>query len=108
MWQAIKNVFLWNYNRTSWQYDVLCILILAFIFLTPQRWFSSKGQRLSIDNPKVTRLIVNSANISPQANENARLQFVRELSRNKNAEILDWRERRDENGNLTAYEIDVR
>ena len=108
MWQAIKNVFLWNYNRTSWQYDVLCILILAFIFLTPQSWFSRKSQRLLKENARISRLIVGSENISSQMSEDARLQFVREMSHNKNAEILDWRERRDEAGKLIAYEIDIR
>jgi hypothetical protein len=87
---------------------VLCILILAFIFLTPQKWFVSKGQRLSLENARVTRLIVDPSNISPPLNEQARLQLVRELSNNKNAEILGWRERRDESGEITAYEIDIR
>ncbi len=37
----MKNVINWNYERGSWQWDVLCILILAFIFLTPKSWFNS-------------------------------------------------------------------
>lgn len=37
--KSVKNVLLWSYERGSWQYDVLCILILAFIFLTPSDWF---------------------------------------------------------------------
>lgn len=24
----------------TWQYDVLCLLIIAFIFFTPQEWYS--------------------------------------------------------------------
>jgi hypothetical protein len=38
----MKNVINWNYERASWQWDVLCILILAFIFLTPKEWFDRK------------------------------------------------------------------
>jgi hypothetical protein len=37
---ALKNVLLWSYERGTWQYDVLCLLILAFIFLTPSNWFT--------------------------------------------------------------------
>lgn len=37
--KMVKNILLWSYERGSWQYDVLCILILAFIFLTPSDWF---------------------------------------------------------------------
>lgn len=35
----MKNVINWNYERASWQWDVLCLVILAFIFLTPKSWF---------------------------------------------------------------------
>ncbi len=38
----MKNLVNWNYERGSWQWDVLCLLILAFIFLTPKHWFSSE------------------------------------------------------------------
>lgn len=29
----------WTYARGSWQYDVICAVILAFIFLTPAAWY---------------------------------------------------------------------
>lgn len=35
----MKNIVFWNYERASWQWDVLCLVILAFIFLTPKEWF---------------------------------------------------------------------
>lgn len=42
--QLGKRILFWSYGRTSWQYDVLSVLILAFIFLTPPRWFAT-GER---------------------------------------------------------------
>ena len=36
---SIKKVIFWSYGRTTWQYDVLCVAILAFVFLTPKGWF---------------------------------------------------------------------
>jgi hypothetical protein len=43
----LKKILLWSYHRGSWQYDVLCILILAFIFLTPSDWFNPKPEKAS-------------------------------------------------------------
>lgn len=33
------HLIFWRYPRGSWQYDILCLLILAFIFLTPRGVF---------------------------------------------------------------------
>ncbi len=33
---ALKRFILWDYARASWQYDVIVLLILAFIFVTPR------------------------------------------------------------------------
>jgi len=38
----MKNIINWSYERASWQWDLLCVLILAFIFLTPKAWFDKK------------------------------------------------------------------
>ncbi|MBI4482606.1 MAG: hypothetical protein HY652_06920 [Acidobacteria bacterium] len=35
----MKRVLFWSYDRGTWQYEILCGLILAFIFLTPQSLF---------------------------------------------------------------------
>jgi hypothetical protein len=36
---VLKRFILWDYPRGVWQYDVMCGLILAFIFLAPRDWF---------------------------------------------------------------------
>ena len=33
---AVYRGFFWTYERGTWQYDVMVILILAFIFVTPR------------------------------------------------------------------------
>ena len=38
----MKNFILWNHERGTWQYDVFCLLIIAFIFLTPKTWFEKR------------------------------------------------------------------
>jgi hypothetical protein len=39
---TLKKILFWSYERGSWQYDVMCVLILAFIFLSPNRMFQSQ------------------------------------------------------------------
>lgn len=57
---SIKNVLLWSYDRGTWQYDVLCILIIAIIFMVPGRYFGDRDRtgllranevRFSASNP---------------------------------------------------------
>jgi hypothetical protein len=101
MFESIKNVVLWNYRRGTWQYDVFCLLIIAFIFLTPKSWFD-KRETLAT---RTSRLIVKKQDFSPESG--ALEKKVKELSGNRNAEIVEWRERRGENGEI-FYEIDIR
>jgi len=35
---VLWNAFYWTYERASWQYDVMVIAILAFVWLTPPEW----------------------------------------------------------------------
>ncbi len=45
-WERIKLICLrsifWAYERGSWQYDIICAVILAFIFLTPRSFFRDR------------------------------------------------------------------
>ena len=38
----MKNIINWNYERASWQWDLLCAVILVFIFATPKSWFNDQ------------------------------------------------------------------
>ncbi len=42
----MKEIILWNYERGTWQYDLFCLLIIAFIFLTPKTWFDN-GEKIA-------------------------------------------------------------
>jgi hypothetical protein len=39
---VIKRAVFWAYERGSWQYDVIVVVILGFIFLTPASWFHDR------------------------------------------------------------------
>ena len=35
---TLKKVLFWSYERGSWQYDLMCVLILLFIFAFPNKF----------------------------------------------------------------------
>jgi hypothetical protein len=39
---VVKRAVFWSYERGSWQYDIIVLMILAFIFLTPTSWFHDR------------------------------------------------------------------
>jgi hypothetical protein len=39
---TIRNILVWTYERGTLQYDIICALILAFIFLVPRSCFTAK------------------------------------------------------------------
>lgn len=39
MTPGFKRFILWDYPRGGWQYDVMCALIVLFIFVAPRQWF---------------------------------------------------------------------
>jgi hypothetical protein len=57
---VISRVIFWRYVRGSWQYDILCGLILAFIFLTPKSVFEGRAflepkEKQEIDEQRVVK-----------------------------------------------------
>ena len=97
----MKNIILWRYERGTWQYDIFCLLIIAFIFLTPKIWFD-KREKLAT---QTSRLIVKAEDFSPESGEMKKR--VREMSGNPNAEIVELREKKNAKGE-TVYEIEIR
>ncbi len=47
-----RRFILWDYLRGTWQYDIFCLLIIAFIFLTPKAWFD-KHEKLATQTARV-------------------------------------------------------
>ena len=42
MLAGLKKFILWDYQRGVWQYDVMCVIITAFVFFTPRQWFKDQ------------------------------------------------------------------
>ncbi len=97
----MKNIILWRYERGTWQYDVFCLLIIAFIFLTPKVWFDRREKLAT----QTSRLIVKAKDLSPV--ESGWERRVKELSGDPDAEIVEWREVKHADGEV-FYEIELR
>ena len=97
----LKKFILWSYSRETSVYVIFCLLIVAFIFLTPKEWFN-RTESLAT---QTSRLIVKQTDFSPD--KTVLQRRVRELSGNPDAEIVEWRERRTDAGE-TVYEIEIR
>lgn len=97
----IKQFVLWRYERGTWQYDIFCLFIVAFIFLTPKTWFE-KREKLAT---QTARLIVKAEDFSPD--KSVMENRVKELIGNPNAEIIEFHEKKNAKGE-TIYEIEIR
>ena len=99
---AVRKIVFWNYPRTSWQWDVLCVLILVFIFLTPKSWFeNSELRRL--------RTVVILADVVDNQSDRALIERrAKEAAGPPSGRVTDVRERRDQTGRVIAYEVDIR
>lgn len=120
IFRTIKKLFFWGYARNTWQYDVLCALILAFIFLTPQGWFDTGSALKSHligeparggehQKPVASKVILAVADNSPaQMAQNEIESRVRTLTGRTDIQVVSAEPRRDGSGKIVAYEVDIR
>ena len=107
---VIKKAFLWSYPRNTWQWDVLCVLILTFIFLSPKSWFASGDphQRLGHQSGALSTVIIGAELVDKDRDRSQLEQRVRALAGQANVQIIAVRPRHDSAGKTIAYEVDIR
>ena len=99
--ETAKKIVFWNYSRTSWQWDVLCVLILAFIFLTPKSWF--------VSSPEIKTAVVYASELVGGQGDAEIEQRAREKAKRPNGQIVGpIRRQPDNSGKVIAYEVDIR
>jgi hypothetical protein len=120
LFRIFKRLLLWGYARNTWQYDVLCACILAFIFLTPQHWFDSgKAMKNGLNseptsnqlhqNSVASKVVFVSADDFPaQMTESEIANRVRNITGRTDVEILGFRPKLDASGKTVAYEVDIK
>lgn len=108
---VFKKILFWSYGRTTWQYDVLSVLILAFVFLTPPWWFQT-GEPKAFSGHQSSVLTAGKRLVSPEnlpANPGTE-DFERRLRtelRRPDVRVKGWQALRDAGGRVAAYEVDI-
>ncbi|MEW6128315.1 MAG: hypothetical protein AB1757_14850 [Acidobacteriota bacterium] len=95
----LKKTFFWNYDRGSWQYDVLCGLILAFIFFGPNYIFHSA------DGANSAPTFIKREDVGDIAPENLEKVISEHISKKFNRKVVASQIElmRDETGNIKGY-----
>jgi len=101
-----KKITFWNYSRTSWQWDVLCVLILVFIFLTPKSWFETSAFRQTHSTSTTVAIAVDVVGIQLDRAEIERR--AKRRANRPNGQVENIRELPDSSGKVIAYEVDIR
>jgi hypothetical protein len=101
-----KKFLFWTYPRTSWQWDMICVLILVFIFLTPKSWFENTAYKRS--HAAQTTVVISTDVIANQADKGEIERRAKLAADRSDGQVVAVRERCDASGKLIAYEVDIR
>ena len=95
----LKKTFFWGYERGSWQYDILCGLILAFIFFGPNYLFHSA------DGVNSAPVFIKYEEVGDIASENLEKTISDYISTkfNRKVKATQVESMFNETGNLTGY-----
>ena len=123
----LSHTFFWSYERGTWQYDLAVIVILIFVLGTPPRWFHDEPQVGLPSNASQVELVAGSEKDSQQTYRidarvlappeqtpalqndlhNALKRALPKL-RDGRFSILKIDPVRDEDGNVIAYQVEIR
>jgi hypothetical protein len=107
---TLKKIFFWNYARNTWQWDLLCVVILIFIFLTPKSWFLSgeRAQRMAHPSPVAATLVFSPEVIGNEEDKSQLEQRIKALTGRTDVEVLAVRKVLDPAGKTRSFEVDIR
>ena len=107
---TLKKIFFWNYARNTWQWDLLCVVILIFIFLTPKSWFSTGERALATGHPSaVAKTLVFAPEVIGNEADTRHIQErVKNLTGRTDIEVVAVRKMVDADGKTRSFEVDIR
>ena len=76
---TLKKFLFWSYERGSWQYDVMCVVILAFIFFAPTSVFHNRSS--AADDAMTRPIIIRSQEIGPIGHDKIEQEISEWLSK---------------------------
>ena len=113
----LRPVVLWTHPRGSWQYDILAVAILMFIFLTPREFFRDQPRLPTVqhiealaEDPAVEVFWVEPFVIdeTPPAEVDEKLRALLRQRTGRVLSIVDTRPSTDEEGEVRAYLVYAR
>jgi len=117
LWGAVRPVLFWEYRRGSWQYDLIVVAILAFIFLTPRSVFNDQPRLPNVrevqtlnDEQRTQVFLVDSEAVSGKQGEE-RERALQQMLRHRigrDLQVVDTRPTTNERGDVTAYLVYAR
>jgi len=107
---VLRKLFFWNYARNTWQWDILCVVILIFIFLTPKSWFENSERRGygAHQNPIASTVLISPELIENTQDKGKVEQVVRTFTGRNDVQVVNIRKVVDKDGNTLGYEVDIR
>jgi hypothetical protein len=107
---TLKKIFFWNYARNTWQWDLLCVVILIFIFLTPNWWFKSSElpRNMVHQSPVVATVVLSPEVVENEADKGQIAQRVKALTGRSQVEVVAVRKVVDSDGRTRSFEVDIR
>ena len=62
LWKGLVRTVFWSYERGSWPYDLMVVLIVIFVLLTPRAWFRDQPQSATVTQSSIKLVADDSLN----------------------------------------------
>ena len=106
---TLKKIFFWNYARNTWQWDVLCVVCLIFIFLTPSWWFSNGERPKAKEHQSPIATVVLGPEVVTNETDTSQIERqVRTLTGRTQAQVVAVRKVVGPDGRTVSFEVDIR
>ena len=112
---AICRGVFWTYERGSWQYDIMCALIVIFILLTPRHWFQDRPREYPSGAPvalvrqeKSQTIYQLRADLLEKTNDLSLKEGAERVLRSftgKTLEVTHIEKRVDSHGQVSSYAV---
>jgi hypothetical protein len=110
LFTTLKKIFFWNYARNTWQWDLLCVVILIFIFLTPKSWFLSgeRAQSMVHQSPVAATVLLTPEVVNNEEDKGQIAERVKAMTGRSTVEVVAVRRVLDSEGRTISFEVDIR
>ena len=102
--RTLKKILFWSYDRGTWQYDIMCVLILAFVFFAPNASFRNREAAAGTRSPGESVFIPNYA-LATTGSSSLEHRIAEHLSEKYGYEVTVTRiePMMDSTGNIRGY-----